>query len=227
MYADEYAELNFYVKLRVGANEVRLAGAGSRTRLRLLHHGRHACVHACVRAVRAAASSNGRAARCLQIKTDIVKGTSQPKFLKDCRLAVPSPETDYLRVCVHGGRGVGAHAAPAVCTSAWCAGRQLTCRPSAAAPHDTITIRTAPAPRFLQIELMQVGQRGDLVVGSDELRVLTVTAKGTIVHWFELKTASQEKTAELCLVLRYLSGARPTGLPHAQAHACLPAWACG
>lgn len=105
--ADEYAELNFYVKLKVGPNEVR---------------------------------------------TDIIKGTSRPKFLKDCRLVVPCPETDYL-----------------------------------------------------QIELMQVGPRGDLVVGSEELRVLTITSRGTIVHWFELKTASHTKTAELCLVIRYLS----------------------
>lgn len=105
--ADEYAEKNFYVKLRVGGNEV---------------------------------------------KTDVVRGSSQPKFLKDCRLAVPMPESDYLR-----------------------------------------------------IELLQVGPRGDLVVGSDELRILTITSKGTIVHWFALKTASRNVSAELCLVLRYLS----------------------
>ncbi|PNH09633.1 hypothetical protein TSOC_003711 [Tetrabaena socialis] len=105
--ADDYAEKNFYVKLRVGNNEV---------------------------------------------KTDIVKGSVQPKFLKDCRLAVPSPESDGLR-----------------------------------------------------IELLQVGPRGDLVVGSDDLRVLSITARGTIVHWFQLKTASRSVSAELCLVLRYLS----------------------
>ncbi|KXZ49854.1 hypothetical protein GPECTOR_19g305 [Gonium pectorale] len=105
--ADDYAEKNFYVKLRVGSNEV---------------------------------------------KTDVVKGSLQPKFLKDCRLAVPTPETDTLR-----------------------------------------------------IELLQVGPRGDLVVGSDDLRVLTITARGTIVHWFQLKTASRAVNAELCLVLRFLS----------------------
>lgn len=34
----------------------------------------------------------------LQVKTDVVKGSLAPKFLKDCRLAVPTPESDYLRV---------------------------------------------------------------------------------------------------------------------------------
>ncbi|GIL84801.1 hypothetical protein Vretimale_14384 [Volvox reticuliferus] len=105
--ADDFAEKNFYVKLRVGSNEV---------------------------------------------KTDVVKGSLQPKFLKDCRLSVPLPETDILR-----------------------------------------------------IELLQVGPRGDLVVGSDDLRILTITSRGTIVHWFQLRTASRSVSAELCLVLRYLS----------------------
>ncbi|KAG2452675.1 hypothetical protein HYH02_002908 [Chlamydomonas schloesseri] len=105
--ADDFAGKNFYVKLRVGSNEV---------------------------------------------KTDVVKGSLAPKFLKDCRLAVPSPESDYLR-----------------------------------------------------IELLQVGPRGDLVVGSDDLRLLSITARGTIVHWFSLKTASRSVSAELCLVLRFLS----------------------
>lgn len=58
----------------------------------------------------------------------------------------------------------------------------------------------------MQIELMQVGPRGDLVVGSDELRIVSITSKATIVHWFELKTSSRSIGAELCLVLRYLSG---------------------
>ncbi|GFR46413.1 hypothetical protein Agub_g7995 [Astrephomene gubernaculifera] len=105
--ADEFAEKNFYVKLRVGSNEV---------------------------------------------KTDVVRGSLQPKFLKDCRLAIANQETDVLR-----------------------------------------------------IELLQVGPRGDLVVGCDELRVLSLTARGTIVHWFQLKTAARSVTAELCLVLRFLS----------------------
>ncbi|PNW74605.1 hypothetical protein CHLRE_12g490700v5 [Chlamydomonas reinhardtii] len=105
--ADDFAGKNFYVKLRVGSNEV---------------------------------------------KTDVVKGSLAPKFLKDCRLAVPTPESDYLR-----------------------------------------------------IELLQVGPRGDLVVGSDDLRLLSITARGTIVHWFSLKTASRSVSAELCLVLRFLS----------------------
>ena len=33
-----------------------------------------------------------------QVKTDVIKGSLQPKFLKDCRLAVPVPESDTLRV---------------------------------------------------------------------------------------------------------------------------------
>ncbi|EFJ45452.1 hypothetical protein VOLCADRAFT_102136 [Volvox carteri f. nagariensis] len=107
LQADDFAEKNFYVKLRVGSNEV---------------------------------------------KTDVVKGSLQPKFLKDCRLSVPLPETDILR-----------------------------------------------------IELLQVGPRGDLVVGSDDLRILTITSRGTIVHWFQLRTAGRDVSAELCLVLRYLS----------------------
>lgn len=42
----------------------------------------------------------------LQIKTDVVKGTTEPKFLKDCRLVVPSPETDTLRVRISGRHGL-------------------------------------------------------------------------------------------------------------------------
>lgn len=75
--------------------------------------------------------------------------------------------------------------------------------------HGCIPHIDVPAPSVracMQIELMQVGPRGDLVVGSDELRVISITAKGTIVHWFELKTSSRMLGAELCLVLRYLSG---------------------
>jgi hypothetical protein len=60
--------------------------------------------------------------------------------------------------------------------------------------------------RRSQIELLQVGPRGDLVVGSDDLRILTITSRGTIVHWFQLRTASRSVGAELCLVLRFLSG---------------------
>lgn len=39
------------------------------------------------------------------------------------------------------------------------------------------------------------------------MRVIEVTGKGTVVHWFQMKTFSNEVSGELCLVLRYLSGA--------------------
>ncbi len=54
-----------------------------------------------------------------------------------------------------------------------------------------------------QVELLQVGPRGDLVVGSYELAVAALVAKGTIVHWFELRSAARTVGAELCMVLRY------------------------
>ncbi|GLC67013.1 hypothetical protein PLESTF_000502100 [Pleodorina starrii] len=57
----------------------------------------------------------------------------------------------------------------------------------------------------LRVGSNEVGPRGDLVVGSDDLRILTITARGTIVHWFQLRTAGRSVSAELCLVLRYLS----------------------
>uniref|UniRef100_A0A7S3QQ39 C2 domain-containing protein n=1 Tax=Dunaliella tertiolecta TaxID=3047 RepID=A0A7S3QQ39_DUNTE len=58
----------------------------------------------------------------------------------------------------------------------------------------------------LRIELLQCGPRGDLVVGSDQLQVDSITTKGTVVHWFQLKAADDELAAELCMVLRYLPG---------------------
>mmetsp|Transcript_20181 Transcript_20181/g.43973 ORF Transcript_20181/g.43973 Transcript_20181/m.43973 type:complete len:315 (+) Transcript_20181:300-1244(+) len=64
-----------------------------------------------------------------------------------------------------------------------------------------------PETDVLRIELLQVGPRGDLVVGKDDLRVLSVVNKGTVVHWFGLKTIDGDVGAELCLVLRYLSAA--------------------
>lgn len=58
----------------------------------------------------------------------------------------------------------------------------------------------------VQIELLQVGPRGDLVVGSDQLSIDSITTKGTVVHWFQLKAADEELAAELCMVLRFLPG---------------------
>lgn len=52
-----------------------------------------------------------------QIRTDIIKGTLQPKFLKDCRLLVNTPEADVLRVragAVHAsGNTPGTASSPA------------------------------------------------------------------------------------------------------------------
>jgi hypothetical protein len=59
---------------------------------------------------------------------------------------------------------------------------------------------------FTQIELLQCGPCGDLVVGSDQLQVDSITTKGTVVHWFQLKAADDELAAELCMVLRFLPG---------------------
>lgn len=58
----------------------------------------------------------------------------------------------------------------------------------------------------MQIELLQCGPRGDLVLGSDQLQVASITDKGTVVHWFQLKAPDDELAAELCMVLRYLPG---------------------
>lgn len=43
-------------------------------------------------------------------------------------------------------------------------------------------------------------------MGSDQLKVDSITDKGTVVHWFQLKAADEELAAELCMVLRYLPG---------------------
>ncbi|GAX84566.1 hypothetical protein CEUSTIGMA_g11987.t1 [Chlamydomonas eustigma] len=105
--ADTTSELSFYVKLRLGHNEV---------------------------------------------KTDTCFKNITPKFLKDVRLSVPVPEFAVLRV-----------------------------------------------------ELLQLGTRGDLVVGSAEIRVLSLINKGTVVQWLDLHAFNQSIGAQLCCVLRYLS----------------------
>lgn len=58
-----------------------------------------------------------------------------------------------------------------------------------------------------QMDLLQLGPRGDLVVGSAELLVSSLTSRGTVVHWFDLRAFNQGVGAQLCCVLRYLSGA--------------------
>lgn len=62
-----------------------------------------------------------------------------------------------------------------------------------------------PEQDVLKIELLQVGPRGDLVVGSEEVMIRSFALRGTFVHWFELKTTSREVGAELCMVLRYIA----------------------
>eukprot|EP00983_Pelagomonas_calceolata_P045452 1139743-Pelagomonas_calceolata.AAC.10 len=52
-------------------------------------------------------------------------------------------------------------------------------------------------------DVLRCGPRGDLVVGSDQLQVDSITTKGTVVHWFQLKAADDELAAELCMVLRH------------------------
>eukprot|EP00967_Tisochrysis_lutea_P128923 scaffold221165_cov20-Tisochrysis_lutea.AAC.1 len=48
-------------------------------------------------------------------------------------------------------------------------------------------------------DVLRCGPRGDLVVGSDQLQVDSITTKGTVVHWFQLKAADDELAAELCM----------------------------
>jgi hypothetical protein len=59
-----------------------------------------------------------------------------------------------------------------------------------------------------QVELLQVGPKGDLILGSTNKRVSTLTTAGTLVEWIALKDAANQKTAEVCLVLRFMSGKR-------------------
>lgn len=141
-----------------------------------------------------------RSQRCLaslQVRTDVVRNSVCPKFLKDVRMNVPSPETDVLRVRMgpeleRHARGWGQHGLdPLPCVAD--------------------TQRPAHAVGWPQMELLQVGPKGDLVVGTTELRILSIANKGTVVHWFDLRAFDDEVGAELCLVLRFLSGAQSRG----------------
>lgn len=58
----------------------------------------------------------------------------------------------------------------------------------------------------MQIEMLQLGPRGDLVVGGTEIRLSSLVNKGTLVQWLDLKAFNQVVGARLCCVLRYLSG---------------------
>ena len=71
-------------------------------------------------------------------------------------------------------------------------------------------------PLLPQMDLLQLGPRGDLVVGSAELLVASLVNKGTVVHWFDLKAFNQAAGAQLCCVLRYLSGVQTKWAKRAQ-----------
>eukprot|EP00873_Tetraselmis_striata_P034243 jgi/Tetstr1/454507/TSEL_041406.t1 len=93
-----------------------------------------------------------------EFQTDVVKGSTTPKFLKDIRLDVINPETDILRM-----------------------------------------------------EMLQVGPKGDLILGTDKVSLKPLVETGTLVQWFNLKDAAGALAAELCLVLRYSSGNKTPG----------------
>ena len=64
-----------------------------------MHRGTPSFVDGCTQNILThSAEARFSATPRLQVRTDIVKGTSRPKFLKDCRLVVPCPETEYLQV---------------------------------------------------------------------------------------------------------------------------------
>lgn len=121
-----------------------------------------------------------------------MRNSTAPKFLKDVRLEVANPEQDVMRV-------------RAACMPA------VPCLPCAQPLlSQCLAVHTSRGlvllHHRLQIELLQCGPRGDLVVGSGELHVSSMYNKGTLVHWFELISMDDEVTAELCLVMRYLQG---------------------
>ncbi len=86
MLADTVAELSFYVRLKLGGNEVGPpTRAEGRTSGRTVPHAglTSGVVHWRVHP---------------QVRTDVVRNSISPKFLKDVRMNVPSPESDVLRV---------------------------------------------------------------------------------------------------------------------------------
>jgi hypothetical protein len=138
-----------------------------------------------------------------EVRTDTVQGLD-PKFLTDARLPVDCPDTDMLRVrpkrhlrlpCTGRVRAWkrGTHAQGGRAHVAW----------KAHALSLTHTWQT-------QVEMLQQGPRGDLVLGSASLSVWSLVDRGTLVHWMELRAFGQGAGgalgARLCLVLRYLSG---------------------
>eukprot|EP01026_Neomeris_dumetosa_P004284 TRINITY_DN11145_c0_g1_i1.p1 TRINITY_DN11145_c0_g1~~TRINITY_DN11145_c0_g1_i1.p1 ORF type:complete len:235 (+),score=30.82 TRINITY_DN11145_c0_g1_i1:81-785(+) len=55
----------------------------------------------------------------------------------------------------------------------------------------------------LRVEILQVGPRGDLVIGTHERLVKSFLSSTTHVGWFKLVDATQEVTAEVCMVVRF------------------------
>lgn len=64
-----------------------------------------------------------------------------------------------------------------------------------------------PICQCAQVELLQEGPRGDLVVGTAEIRVLSLVNRSTTVQWLDMVTFNGSVGARLCVVMRYLSGA--------------------
>lgn len=78
-----------------------------------------------------------------------------------------------------------------------------------------------------QVQLLQVGPRGDLVVGQQDVKLAGLSGRATVVNWLEMFTSVGGKGAEVCVVLRLVSGeethnsrrAAPPPLPrHPLAH---------
>eukprot|EP00192_Tetraselmis_astigmatica_P020332 CAMPEP_0117666200 /NCGR_PEP_ID=MMETSP0804-20121206/10241_1 /TAXON_ID=1074897 /ORGANISM="Tetraselmis astigmatica, Strain CCMP880" /LENGTH=222 /DNA_ID=CAMNT_0005473713 /DNA_START=143 /DNA_END=811 /DNA_ORIENTATION=- len=85
----------------------------------------------------------------------------------------------------------------------------------------TDTVRGSTSPKFLKdvrlevedpendilrMEMLQVGSKGDCVVGSEKVSIKPLVQSGTLVQWFNLSDAGGTVGAELCLVLRYSTG---------------------
>lgn len=71
---------------------------------------------------------------------------------------------------------------------------------------------------LLIIELLQVGPKGDLIIGSDEISVAELRAKtGAPQRMIQLKDAAERPTASLMIVLQVGDPTvRPSSLVHCQ-----------
>ncbi|KAK9812725.1 hypothetical protein WJX72_002695 [[Myrmecia] bisecta] len=90
--------------------------------------------------------------------------------------------------------------------------------------------RQSPAPKFLKdirfdlegadvlrVEMLQVGPKGDLIIGTTQIPVQSLADSGTLVQWFPLKDTTGAVTAELCLVLRASQAGSPMSASHVAA----------